>query len=415
MGTPTASGSTPLRRAPFRPRARPKSACAPAAASRTPPTSTPMRRISAAWRSCRTSPASSWPTAASGSPAETIAARRRRLPRLGLGGLLHPARHALRRRLGRPCARAHQGAERTRTAPAAARVMTQVSPPRCHADPASPLAGGRRRSPHDPARERAPRSSAAPTSSPAVALDAARFRPEEKNSRQACRPSRQAEYYIAAVREMLRGSRRRAALRQETGPKISSARRAALLINRRQQPFLEILEKEDLYIPAGELVYYANWITAPGTLAAFRRAALLRRGGAPEGQEGSHDAAENGAAPLDQARREAARRAASAARSSLVFATQPHAGANLMTFQDPESRFAAVYACALPSRPTAPAGRRAKEGAKLFSPRRSAVFRDPLERSRGNRPEQLRTSWLPGLPKRLDRLGHAPHRAQPPE
>jgi len=58
---------------------------------------------------------------------------------------------------------------------------------------------------------------------------------------------------------------------RSNGAQISSAR-AALLMNRRQQPFLEILEKEDLYIPAGELVYYANWITRQGARGASTRA-----------------------------------------------------------------------------------------------------------------------------------------------
>src|SRR5438046_8776226 len=58
----------------------------------------------------------------------------------------------------------------------------------------------------------------------------------------------------------------------------------------RTRPFIELLEKEDLYIPAGELVYYANWITAPGRSRRFDARFFVAV--APEGQEGSHDAAE---------------------------------------------------------------------------------------------------------------------------
>ena len=40
--------------------------------------------------------------------------------------------------------------------------------------------------------------------------------------------------------------------------------RAEKLMEHRASPFLELLEKENLFIPAGALVYYGHWITQPG-------------------------------------------------------------------------------------------------------------------------------------------------------
>jgi len=75
-------------------------------------------------------------------------------------------------------------------------------------------------------------------------------------------PEPPAEYYIAAVRECFEEAGV-ALLCGRNGKQISSSH-AEKLMHLRTRPFIELLEKEDLYIPAGELVYYANWITAPG-------------------------------------------------------------------------------------------------------------------------------------------------------
>src|SRR5256884_2511586 len=75
-------------------------------------------------------------------------------------------------------------------------------------------------------------------------------------------PEPPAEYYIAAVRECFEEAGV-ALLCGSNGAQLSPAR-AALLMNRRQQPFLRIPGKEDLYIPPRQLVYYPHLNTAPG-------------------------------------------------------------------------------------------------------------------------------------------------------
>ncbi len=207
-------------------------------------------------------------------------------------------------------------------------------------------------------------------------------------------PQPPAEYYIAAVRECFEEAGV-ALLCGGNGAQISSAR-AALLMNRRQQPFLEILEKEDLYIPAGELVYYANWITAPGRSRRFDARFFVAV--APEGQEGSHDAAET-VHHLWISPREALARG-ERGEIELVFATQ-HTLRDLMTFRDPET---ALEQARL--RPPVETNRacwaQGKEGAKLFRRADPQYFEihwsDPEETG------QSSYDLAPGLPKRLDRL-----------
>src|SRR3989454_8398117 len=80
-------------------------------------------------------------------------------------------------------------------------------------------------------------------------------------------PEPPAEYYIAAVRECFEEAGV-ALLCSRNGAQISSSP-AEKLMHLRKRPVIELLEKEDLYIPAGELVYYANWITAPGRSRRF--------------------------------------------------------------------------------------------------------------------------------------------------
>jgi glyoxylase-like metal-dependent hydrolase (beta-lactamase superfamily II)/8-oxo-dGTP pyrophosphatase MutT (NUDIX family) len=96
------------------------------------------------------------------------------------------------------------------------------------------------------------------------------------------------EYWIAAVRECF----------EEAGVLIACdverraipAERAERLKAWRERPFAELLEKEDLYIPAGELAYFGHWITAPGRARRFDTRFFVAA--APHGQHGSHDATE---------------------------------------------------------------------------------------------------------------------------
>src|SRR5207245_582008 len=207
-------------------------------------------------------------------------------------------------------------------------------------------------------------------------------------------PEPPAEYYIAAVRECFEEAGV-ALLCGRNGKQISSSH-AEKLMHLRTRPFIELLEKEDLYIPAGELVYYANWITAPGRSRRFDARFFVAV--APEGQEGSHDAAETVQHLWIRPREALAR--GERGEIELVFATQ-HTLRDLMTFRDPESALQQVRL-----RPAVETNRacwaQGKEGAKLFRRADPQYFEihwsDPEETG------QSSYDLVPGLPKRLDRL-----------
>jgi glyoxylase-like metal-dependent hydrolase (beta-lactamase superfamily II)/8-oxo-dGTP pyrophosphatase MutT (NUDIX family) len=95
-------------------------------------------------------------------------------------------------------------------------------------------------------------------------------------------------YYVAAVRECFEEAGILLA-RDARGDPISSER-AERLLHWRKKPFRNMLEAEDLYIPAGELAYYGHWVTAPGRSRRFDARFFVAI--APEGQRGSHDAGE---------------------------------------------------------------------------------------------------------------------------
>jgi glyoxylase-like metal-dependent hydrolase (beta-lactamase superfamily II)/8-oxo-dGTP pyrophosphatase MutT (NUDIX family) len=95
-------------------------------------------------------------------------------------------------------------------------------------------------------------------------------------------------YYVAAIRECFEEAGILLA-REKNGKPISAAR-AESLTHWRKKPFRELLEAEDLYIPAGELAYFGHWITAPGRSRRFDARFFVAL--APEGQQGSHDAGE---------------------------------------------------------------------------------------------------------------------------
>jgi 8-oxo-dGTP pyrophosphatase MutT (NUDIX family) len=95
-------------------------------------------------------------------------------------------------------------------------------------------------------------------------------------------------YWVAAVRECFEESGVLLALDAEHRP-IGAARAEALAKNRKRS-FLDLLEKENLLIPAHQVAYYGHWITAPGRSRRFDTRFFVAA--APEGQEGSHDATE---------------------------------------------------------------------------------------------------------------------------
>src|SRR5919106_6624137 len=95
-------------------------------------------------------------------------------------------------------------------------------------------------------------------------------------------------YYVAAIRECFEEAG--VLLARESDGTPVSAKRAAALVHWRTKPFRNLLEAEDLYIPAGDLAYFGHWITAPGRSRRFDTRFFVAL--APEGQQGSHDAAE---------------------------------------------------------------------------------------------------------------------------
>jgi glyoxylase-like metal-dependent hydrolase (beta-lactamase superfamily II)/8-oxo-dGTP pyrophosphatase MutT (NUDIX family) len=95
-------------------------------------------------------------------------------------------------------------------------------------------------------------------------------------------------YYVAAIRECFEEAGILLAC-DKGGAQVGSSR-AQSLMHWRKKPFRELLEAEDLYLPAGDLAYYGHWITAPGRSRRFDARFFVAL--APPGQQGSHDAAE---------------------------------------------------------------------------------------------------------------------------
>lgn len=201
-------------------------------------------------------------------------------------------------------------------------------------------------------------------------------------------------YYVAAIRECFEEAG--IALLHDASGMPLSRDRAESLARYRSRPFLEFLEAEDLYIPAGALAYYGHWITAPGRARRFDTRFFVAL--APEGQEASHDANET-VHHMWVSPREALERGARG-EIELVFATQ-HSLKDLGRFEDGASAFS--YAANLKEIETNRACRATgREGEKLFRRADPQYFEihwcDPEET--GTTTYEL----VPGEPKRLDRL-----------
>jgi glyoxylase-like metal-dependent hydrolase (beta-lactamase superfamily II) len=163
----------------------------------------------------------------------------------------------------------------------------------------------------------------------------------------------------------------------------------------RNKPFREMLEAEDLYVPVGELGYYGHWITAPGRSRRFDARFFVAL--APEGQQGSHDAAET-VHDVWIAPREALERGARG-EIELVNATQTSLK-DLSRFSDARAAFA--YARALPEIDENRAcWAQGKEGPKIFRRGEAPYFEihwsDPEETG------ATTYDLVTGEPKRLDR------------
>ena len=216
--------------------------------------------------------------------------------------------------------------------------------------------------------------------------------PEHANARLAV-PNGLA-YYVAAIRESFEEAG--VLLVLDRNSKIITKERAEQLQHHRQKSFVDLLEAEDLYLPAGALSYYGHWITAPGRARRFDARFFVAL--APQGQEGSHD--ENETVHHMWVRPQEALERGARGEIELVFATQT-------TLKDlgrfPTCEAIAKYVSGITEVDTNRACRAlGKDGEKIF--RRADA---PYHEIHWCDPEETGTTsydLVPGEPKRLDRL-----------
>ena len=200
-------------------------------------------------------------------------------------------------------------------------------------------------------------------------------------------------YYVAAIRECFEEAGILLACGKDGAP-IAPARVESLM-HWRKKPFPELLEAEDLYIPAGELAYYGHWITAPGRSRRFDTRFFVAL--APEGQQGSHDAGET-VHDVWITPRHALERA-ERGEIELVFATQ-NSLRDLARFADPRAAFEHARSLAEVEENRA-CWAQGKEGPKIFRRADPPYFEihwsDPEETG------ETTYDLVAGVPKRLDR------------
>ncbi|HEU4923657.1 MAG TPA: MBL fold metallo-hydrolase [Burkholderiales bacterium] len=200
-------------------------------------------------------------------------------------------------------------------------------------------------------------------------------------------------YYVAAVRECFEEAG--VLLACEKDGKPVSAKRAESLLHWRKKPFRNMLDAEDLYIPARELAYYGHWVTAPGRSRRFDTRFFVAI--APEGQRGSHDAGET-VHDIWTTPREALERC-ERGEIELVHATQVSLK-DLARFSEPRAAY--DYVRALPEiEENRACWAQGKDGPKIFRRADPAYFEihwsDPDETG------ETTYDIIPGEPKRLDR------------
>jgi glyoxylase-like metal-dependent hydrolase (beta-lactamase superfamily II)/8-oxo-dGTP pyrophosphatase MutT (NUDIX family) len=205
-------------------------------------------------------------------------------------------------------------------------------------------------------------------------------------------PQKGLAYWVAAVRECFEEAGVLLALDADHRP-VAAARAEALARNRKR-PFLDLLEKENLFIPANQVAYYGHWITAPGRSRRFDTRFFVAQ--APEGQQGSHDAAE--ALHHVWIRPQEALERGKRGEIDLVPATQ-HTLRDMGRFAEP--RLAVEYARDQPEIEVNRAcWAQGKDGAQLFRRADPQYFEihwtDPQETG------QSTYDLVPGVPKRLD-------------
>ncbi len=101
-------------------------------------------------------------------------------------------------------------------------------------------------------------------------------------------------YWVAAARECFEESGILLAVDEKERP-VDPERAASLAhlrepVNSGSLLFSEILERENLFIPAQEIAYYSHWITAPGRARRFSTRFFVAC--APARQQGAHDRSE---------------------------------------------------------------------------------------------------------------------------
>jgi len=200
-------------------------------------------------------------------------------------------------------------------------------------------------------------------------------------------------YYVAAVRECFEEAGVLLACDANGNPVLPA--RAEKLMAERASPFLELLERENLYIPAGALAYYGHWITQPGRSRRFDARFFVTL--APAGQEGAHDAAETVHHLWIEPRQALVR--ADRGEIELVHATRQTL-ADFARFAEPRAAF--EYAMSLVEIPTNRAcWAQGREGARIFrrgdAPYFEIHWSDPDESG------QTSYDLVPGVAKRLDR------------
>jgi glyoxylase-like metal-dependent hydrolase (beta-lactamase superfamily II)/8-oxo-dGTP pyrophosphatase MutT (NUDIX family) len=210
-------------------------------------------------------------------------------------------------------------------------------------------------------------------------------------------------YWVAAIRECFEEAG--ILIAREAGGEPVSPQRAHGLLRYRQHSFAELLQAEDLFLPADALAYYGHWITATGRPRRFDARFFVAL--APPGQAGSNDAIET-VHELWIAPREALERG-ERGEIELVFATR-HTLTDLARFPEPRAAF--EYAMSRPEIETNRAcWAQGKDGPKLFRRADPPYFEihwcDPEETG------QSGYELTPGVPKRLDRWVRRPTAPNP--
>jgi glyoxylase-like metal-dependent hydrolase (beta-lactamase superfamily II)/8-oxo-dGTP pyrophosphatase MutT (NUDIX family) len=101
-------------------------------------------------------------------------------------------------------------------------------------------------------------------------------------------------YWIAAARECFEEAGILLAVDAAGAPvapgRVARLARLRAPMNAGKLAFAELLESEDLYVPATGIVYFSHWITAAGRPRRFNTRFFIAR--APDGQGGAHDESE---------------------------------------------------------------------------------------------------------------------------